>query len=255
MFTYKSREETLIRNAFLAAGIAALALLTGCVGPVPRIEAAPAKLTEIKTIAVVRTPEPKTYTVMNIGHPGTAFGLVGGLIAAADQISKTNTLSKAYQDQGTSTSAALTTEVVGQLKAQGYTVNEQDAPWNEKDGRFSLQFDQIQSDADAVLVIAPTLVGFVSPQNSTEYLPTVTAVATLLGKDRANPLYRGFHSVGWRPTAEGWRNRLPKTTYPNFSALMTDTRASADALNGAAADVASSVAVDLKRSSRMVAAN
>ena len=66
----------------------AISLMAGCVGPVPRIESNPAALAKINTLAVINPPEAKTYAVMNFGHPGMAFGLIGGLVAAADQTSK-----------------------------------------------------------------------------------------------------------------------------------------------------------------------
>src|SRR5690349_9233819 len=75
--------------------VALVAVLTACAGPVPKLEASTAKLGGVKSVAVVRPPEPKAYTVMNFGHPGVAFGLIGGLVAAADQNSKQNQLTAA----------------------------------------------------------------------------------------------------------------------------------------------------------------
>lgn len=234
----------------VAAGLTCAAIvLVGCASPVPRIDVAQEKLAKIKTISVVRVPEPKTYTVLNIGHPGVAFGLIGGLIAAADQNSKQETLSKAYREQGIAINNVLVAELVKQLNAQGFIAQEQDAPWKEVDNSHSLKFEDIQSTADAVLVVSPTIEGFVSPQGSTSYLPTITAPATLLGDDKKNPMYRGFHAVGWRPPAEGWRSTEAKNTYPNFGALMADPKASAQSLEDAARDLAQSVSRDLKRAS------
>lgn len=237
----------MFRRGVVAGLTCAAIVLVGCASPVPRIEVAQERLAKIKTVSVVRVPESKSYTVLNIGHPGMAFGLIGGLIAAADQNSKQETLSKAYREQGTAINKVLVAELVKQLNAQGFIAQEQDAPWKEADNRYSLKFEEIQSAADAVLVVSPAIEGFVSPQGSTLYLPTITAVAALLGDDKKNPMYRGFHAVGWKPTAAGWRSTEARNTYPNFDALMADPKASAQSLEDAAKDLAQSVSRDLKR--------
>src|SRR6185436_15999938 len=79
-----------------------LALLTAC-GAVPKIDSDAAKLTSIKTVGVIRGPVPKAYSVANFGHPGMAFGLVGGLVAAADMESKQKELAAAYEKVGPAT--------------------------------------------------------------------------------------------------------------------------------------------------------
>ena len=235
--------------------LVATTLLVGCVGPVAKIDAVPERLAAVKSIAVVRVPEPKTYTVWNMGHPGMAFGLVGGLIAAADQSNKQDTLSKAYQQQGTAVNQTLISKVSARLKEEGYEVTEQDGPWVEKDNAYTLPFDKIETHADAVLVVSPTIVGFVSPPQEGSYLPTITSVVTLLGPDRTKPLYRGYHAAGWVPKQEGWHQTEAKTKYPDFAALMNDTLASAHALEISAADIASSVTKDLRRAVKKGALN
>jgi hypothetical protein len=227
--------------------VLATALLMGCVGPVPKIDPAPEKLAAIKSIAVIRVPEPKTYTVWNIGHPGMAFGLIGGLIAAADQSNKQDTLSKAYKLQGTAVNQGLVHKVSALLKEEGYEVVEQDGPWVEKDNAFTLAFDKVETNADAILVVSPAIVGFVSPAHEGNYLPTITSVATLHGQDRTKPLYRGYHAAGWTPAQEGWHQTEARTKYPDFSALMKDTAGSASALEMSADDIARSVTKDLRR--------
>jgi hypothetical protein len=123
----------------------------------------------------------------------------------------------------------------------------EDGPWEEADGKFKLSFDKIQSNADAVLVISPTIIGFVATGVTSDYLPTITAVVTLLGKDRKEQLYRGFHASGWQPKADGWRNSMAKTTFANFDALMADPTRTAASLSEAATAVTSTVSNDLRR--------
>ena len=120
------------------------------------------------------------------------------------------------------------------------------APFNP-DGRFKLPFEKINSTADAVLIISPTVIGFIATGVTSDYLPTITVVATLVGKDRKEQLYRGFHSSGWAPKADGWKVSRPRSTYANFDALMADPKASAAALTEAGDAIAESVSGDLQR--------
>ncbi|HET7773637.1 MAG TPA: hypothetical protein VFK82_07405 [Burkholderiaceae bacterium] len=236
-----------MRSIRAVFSIASLLLLAACASPVPKIDSTPAALARVKTIAVIRAPEPKTYTVVNFGHPGMAFGLVGGLIAAGDQKSKQDELSAAMkQGNPALTSAALPEALVSQLNQMGFQARVEDAPWAEVDGKYTLPFDKINSDADAVVVVSPTIVGFIATGLTSDYYPTMTAVVTLLGKDRKEPLYRGYHATGWQPKADGWRFSPAKTTFGNYAALMADPKKSADALSEAARNVAASVARDLR---------
>jgi hypothetical protein len=188
----------------IAAALVALAMLAGC-GAMPKVDSDRTRLSTIHTVAVIRAPEPKTYTILNMSHPGMMFG----------------------------------------LKAAGYDARLEDGPWVEKEGKQTLEFEAIRSDADAVLVAAPALVGFVAPHMGSDYYPTITAVATALGKDRKQKLYVGYHASGWQMTREGWRNSPAAVTYPNFSDIMADTKASAASLDAAAAAIAATIVQDL----------
>jgi hypothetical protein len=222
-------------------------LLAACAGPVPKIDSSPATLSAIKSIVVVRSPEPKTYTVLNFGHPGMYFGAIGGVIAAVDQNGKQDRLSVALKANGLSVTAALAERVAAQLSQAGYQVKVEDGPWEEADGKAKLVLAKVHSDADGLLLISPTIVGFVATGAAGDYLPTITAVVTLLGKDRKVQIYRGYHASGWQPKAEGWKTSSAKTTFTNFDALMADPARTGASLTEAAAAIATTVASDLKR--------
>ena len=233
-----------LARAFAAAAL--VGVLAGCAGPVPKVDVSAEKIATVKTIAVIRTPEPKTYTVANFGHPGMLFGAIGGLVAAADQSAKQNELSAAFHQRQSAISSHLADEVAAQLRTAGFEVRVEEGPWEEADGKFNLKFENITSSADAVLVVSPTIVGFISPRMGSDYLPTMTAVATLVGKDRKEQLYRGFHSYGFQPKAEGWKSTAPKATFSDFQVLMADPNAAVHSLEDAGMAIARSVSADLK---------
>jgi len=233
--------------------IATVAVVVGCAS-VPRIDSPPGALASVKTVAVIRSPEPKTYTVWDMANPlGFLFGPIGSLVAAADRISKQDTLTQAIKEKNkTPTSGILAQSIATQLTHGGFDAKVEEGPWEWKEDNetFSLEFEKIASSADAVLVVTPTIVGFIFRRDDFfrigDYLPTITVVATLLGKDR-EVLYRGYHAVGWKPGVEGWRHSPPKVTFSDFDALMADPEKTAAALSGAASEIAITVAEDLKR--------
>jgi len=239
------------RFAQCSSTIVAVTLLVACAGPLPKIDLAPHALTTTKTITIIRAPEPKLYTVANFGHGGMAFGLIGGMIAAGDQASKQEQLSRLYKNNGVSVCSELSQKVADRLNGLGFSAKVEDAPWEEADGKHVLAFKKIESDADAVLVISPTIVGFVATGlvggYDNDYLPTIATVVTVLGKDREKPIYRGYHVTGWQLKSEAWRYTPPSNRFRNFEALYTNPRASSRSLIEAASKVANSIGRDLKQ--------
>lgn len=228
---------------FLAIGI----ILAGCAGPVPKIDSSPSALAKIHSIAVIRSPEPGTYIFLNIGS-GVPLGLAGGLVAAGDNMGKQDQLTLAVKRQNPSpTSSYLADGIANQLASLGFDARVEDGPWEESDGKFKFDFDKINSSADAVLVVTPTMVGFIAEGFAGSYLPTIIAGAKLLGKDRKEIMYQGFHATGWRPRADGWRYTPSRITFVNFDDLMSDPKKTADVLSAAASNIAGTVAEDLRR--------
>jgi len=220
--------------------------LGACASHAP-VEASASKLAAIKTIAVLSPPEPETYRVENLSHPGIVFGLVGGLVAAADQSAKQDKLSSALKSQGAAIVSGMAKQLVSHLSRSGYKARVENAPWEKKGSDFVLAYDKIQSDADAVLIMEPTQMGFLATGPVSDYVPTIKLEATLLGKDRKEPMYRGFYIHSGQYRDDKWKTITPKTTFPNFEAMISNTKAVADALNEAGAALAQSVGADLRR--------
>jgi hypothetical protein len=226
------------------ATIAVCCALAAC-SAVPTVPSKPEVLARIQTVAVIRPPATKTYTVLYIGHPGTGFGLIGGLIAAGDMSSKQDRLTEALNKEKLSVPSGLAENIAERLSQQGFQATVEDGPWEAKDGNSKLDFDKIQSSADAVLVILPTVVGFVATHLGSDYFPTVMVVATLLDKDRKTQLYRGYHASGWEQKREGWKYTPADTSFANFNALMLEPAKTADSLVDAANAVSITIAGDL----------
>ena len=232
-------------KALLAA--LALVALAGCATP-EKVALNKEAAGEVDTVTLVVAPDPKKYTISNLAHPGLMFGLVGGAIAAADQANKENRFARIAHSEKFSVSSALAKAVEQKLVAAGYKVRLQDGQWEEKDGKLSLQADKFPAEAGAILVVSPTIVGFVAGYtDKTHYLPTIHAAATLLGKDRKTALYKGFHSTGWQPNGEAWRHTKAQKTFADFDALVAQPKESTAALELSAEAISTSIAEDLRR--------
>lgn len=222
-----------------------LITLAACAGPGPRIDATAEALANVRSIAVIRAPEPTTYMVVNFGHPGGAFGLVGGLFAAADQNSKQDRLSDAIAASGHSVTASLVESVADMLSRAGFETVVEDGITDDSDGRQTILLEKVQSKTDAVLVISPRIIGFIAGSATSDYLPTIAVVATLHGNEAGEHLYRSSHVAGYKPKAGEWRTSPAGTTFANFDALMANPERTAQSLTEAARAVATTIADDL----------
>jgi len=235
-------------KALLVALAAALAV--GCSGLPPKLDASPAAMTKIRTIAVVRPPEAKTYAVLDLGpHVASAFGLIGALVLASDQNAKQEKLTAALKGQHAVPMSMLADDIAADLAKRGFSAKVIDGGWVENDGEFKFDATKVRSSADAILVVEPRVVGFVLETSDTGFKPTITAVVTLLGNNHQNTLYRGYHACGWnnRFGSKDWKNSSTNVTFADFDRVMEDPKKTASLLNSAAILVAASVAEDLKQ--------
>jgi hypothetical protein len=209
----------------------ALTLMAGCAS-LNRIELAQDALAGIRTIDVVVPPEPNAYSVTIENHPGTAVGgAIGAVIVIADQSSKEDRLKLALRAQHISVTGAMANVLTQRLTSAGYRVRLVEAQWDRQSLPVSVNVAAVNSDADALLVITPRAVGFIAGGALVPYEPTVTAEATLLGRDRKEVRYRGLHSAGHRPFVGEWRNVPARRTFENVDNLVENPAATASALD------------------------
>jgi len=226
----------------------ALALTAGC-APMTRVELAQDGVAGLRTIDLVMPPEPGDYVVAMENHPGAAVGgAVGAVISIADQTAKTNRVKQALEGQRISVSHTMADALVQRLKATGYRVRLVEAPWVQQSAPPTVDVGSIQSEADALLVVTPRTIGFVTANAFTAYEPTVMAEVTLLGRDRKTVLYRGLHSAGRKPALGEWRNVASRRTFADVDGLTANPAATASALTEAGTDVARAIADDIRLS-------
>jgi len=213
-----------------------------------RIELAQDGIAGLHSIDVVMPPEPQEYAVFMENHPGAAVGgLIGGVIIAADQTAKTNRVKQALQGQHISVSRTMADALIPRLKATGYRVRLVEAPLDQQ-VVSGVRVSAIESDADALLVVAPRTIGFVTANAVAAYEPTVTAEVTLLGRDRTTVLYRGLHSAGRKPALGEWRNVSTGRSFADVDNLIANPGVTAAALTEAGSAAAQAIADDIRLS-------
>jgi hypothetical protein len=232
----------------LAGIVAALALTAGCAS-MTRTELAQNGLAGIRAVDVVMPPEPEAYQVTMAAHPGAAVGgAIGAVIIIADQSAKTDRVKRALEGHPISITRTMASVLVQRLKAAGYRVRQVEAPWVPQSLPPSVNVAEIESDADALLVIAPRTVGFVAASALSPYEPTVMAEVTLLGRDHKAVLYHGLHAAGINPAAGDWRTVPARRSFADVDGLVANPAATASALTEAGTDVARAIADDIRLS-------
>jgi hypothetical protein len=221
-----------------AALACCVVLLMGCSTPVPVVPAAKAKLQDIKSITLIAPREPWSYSVMKFADPGLAFQTLDIEVKVRESQAQQVQLTEMIKRHNFSFSSEITTQLADSLRHAGFRVTLQDGPWAQQNQGFALKFADIQSNTDAVMVIAPTVLGFVSPRDSSAFVPTVTAIVTLLNKDKTQTLYKGYLTVGWKPLEDGWDFAAATQTFPSFDAVLSNPGRAVASLKDASASVA-----------------
>jgi len=224
--------------------VVAMALTAGCAS-VARVELAQDVLADIRAVDLVMPPEPEAYSVTMAAHPSAVIGgAVGAIIGMADQSAKTDRVKHALEGQRISITRTMANVLVQRLKATGYRVRQIEAVRQSEPPRVNV--GAVESDADALLVVAPRTVGFTAATAASPYEPTVTAEVTLLGRDHKAVLYHGLHAAGLGPSTSDWRKVPARRSFADVDGLVANPAATASALTEAGTDIARAIADDIQ---------
>lgn len=234
-----------MKKLAVVAALAAL-VLAGCANT-PRKAFNREGAAQIKTVAVVQRSAKESYNVNIVAHPGINFGLVGGLVAAADLSSKSTKLTAALDPAQTELQKKLTARVVEKLTSAGYVASALSVPPTTDDGKA---FEAVRGKLSAdVLVDLDISGGYTAAGPDTEYLPFLRVA--ILGKEAksGNTLYQDLITYGY--THQGLKSvHLESDTSYRFKNLDDLLARSEQARQGLLAGidlVATQVANDLRR--------
>jgi hypothetical protein len=240
-----------IRPFLLAA---AVLLFTACASapkPQPFNRQAHA---DIKHIAVMSWHESELQLNM-LNHPGTNFGLIGGLIAIGDLGAKQDKLQALAKAASFDHVTFFQTELDRALRERGYTVSWSNPLIREFDRNERGEARRVAAsverypDAQAHLEINLGVVGYVAAGagDSEPYRPTVAVGVRLLSADGEQVLFRDsvlYHNVFDNRTAIVLEPR-PEYAYPDFDALEAAGQRPVEGLGKALVAVADAIAEQL----------
>lgn len=229
--------------------------LTGCVS-VPITELDQSASRNIKTIALLNVAEPKSEVVLNMGGGAALFGAIGGAIQGITNENHGNSYSEMVAGQNIQFSPETVGAIKNALSADGYNVvylNDQ-KPALASDGKTD-DFSAIHTDADAILVVWFTTVGYVSPPDMTSFEPWVVIRVRLLDAKSKQDLYFKTFSGGYDMKAKN-SIYVPAATqyqYQSFDDLTSAFDQSVQGLKISIQDIAAYVGRDFSHGAMPVA--
>lgn len=234
------------------AAIAALAL-SGCVS-LPEQQAFNREAhADIKTIKVLQA-NPVDVHVFMLNNPGYSFGLIGGLVAAADQAGKESSYRAIMAKAGFDPTAYFKDQLTARMADRGYTLQWSQPAFAEARvdrGAYGLRKAYpAATDVDAQLDVNLVVVAYAAAGAgaSSPYRPTITAGVRLVSPDGKQNLYTDFfvyNNVFNAPKAVVLNADPVKYSYPTFSALQAADTSSIDGLKAALDEVANKIASQL----------
>lgn len=174
---------------FLAA-----AFLAGC-AQVKRQAFNAAAAPHMKNVVVTHAQNQDEYHINILGHPGMSFGLVGGLVAAADMQAKTTQLTKAVDPKETRVQERFGQKLAERLKTAGYDTQLVVLPKDTKEEQAFALTKQKQGGDAALLV--ELYAGYWAAGPSTDYFPRLMARVKAVDVKSDKVLYEDTLTYGY----------------------------------------------------------
>ncbi|WP_304794064.1 hypothetical protein [Aquabacterium sp.] len=185
-----------MRSLKTFSAVALITVLSACVQAPKKQAFNHEAAAHIKTVAIVQAPNQESYDVVILGHPGMSFGLIGGLVAAADMASKSTDLNKAIDPAETRLQERFSAKLSEGLAKAGYVPNIVMLPKDAKEDQVLSLVKQQGNSGDAVLRI--NLSGaYWAAGPSTDYFPRLEAKVAALEASSGNVLYEDTISYGY----------------------------------------------------------
>lgn len=221
-------------------------LAVGCAS-VPRQSFNKEAAAGIKSVAVSQRAEDETYDVNIVAHPGVNFGLIGGLIAAADLSSKSSRLTAALDPKQTDLQSRIARQVTDALKTAGYET--QVVPVS-KGVDAAHAYDSLKPELKVDALLALDVTGmYVAAGPNSDYVPFVRV--KVLEKDAATGkvLYEDTMTYGYSfEHSETVHLRAnEKFRFKDIDALVADPLLAREGLFAGVDAITAQIASDLKR--------
>jgi hypothetical protein len=224
-----------------------LASLVGCAAPLKKQAFNSESATSIKTVALAHNINQDQYGATMLAHPGLSFGLIGGLVAAADMQNKSNKLTTALNVQETRAQERFGLMLKEKLNAAGYQTN---IVVLNKDTKEEQVFDQIvtrKESKDAILSVLLTA-SYIAAGPGSDYFPHVSARVKKVGGVKGDVLYEDTFTYGYTfPAKTVHMASAEKYRFADIDVLISDPEKARQGLFEGLEAIAAQIAVDLKK--------
>lgn len=200
----------------------------------------------IKTVVIAQPQDQDSYEAAVLGHPAASFGLIGGLVAAADIQAKSNRLTAAIDVKETRLQERFVKKLRESVLSAGYetSVITISTSSTEEQALGLLR----QTGADAALIVR--VVGrYWAAGPSTDYLPSIFVTVKKVNLKSSDILYQDAFSYGYAAPQMKSVHFASDTIYrfPDIEALTADPEKTRQGLLRGIDAIVAQIAADLKR--------
>ena len=179
---------------FAGTLVLALFMLTGCV-TVQKQAYNKEAATNIKSIAITSNDKKEEYETFVVAHPGLSFGLIGGLIAAADMQAKTTKLTASLDPATTRLQARMAQKLSESLAKGGYEAALLNVDEDMSDQTLATKLkSKVSSNALLLLNIRGK---YVAAGVQSDYVPYIVVEVKTIDNVSGKMLYQDTISYGY----------------------------------------------------------
>jgi len=230
----------------VGAALAVVVLLGAC-AQLPKQAFNREAATHVHALIVTQDRNQTSYEAAVLGHPAMSFGLIGGLIAAADMQYKSGKLTAAIDPVETRLQERFTATLAEHLARSGYETSTVVLPAGSKDVDV-VAYAKSHAKGDAVLVVH-LYGGYWAAGPSTDYQPRLSAPIRLVDLYSGKVLYEDVISYGYAPAQDKTIHFASDSKYrfANIDVLTGDPALTRAGLLDGLDPVAHQIAEDIKR--------
>jgi len=238
----------ILSTSSVAGFIVAATVLAGCTS-LPKTDLATDNRVKLHSIAMLDVTEPHGESVVNLGGAAGAFGLIGGLVQGGINANHTSTYTQRVASEKIAFAPVVSDSLTTRLSSNGYQIvplHDQRAKLTS-DGK-SDDFSDIKTDADAILAVWITSFGYVSPPESSDFVPHVVVRARLLDSKSRQDMYFKTFACGWDIKANSVHVEADeKYRYGSFGTLIDQFDQSVAGLKDCEQAVVAAIGQDLTK--------
>lgn len=226
--------------------VAGAALLAGC-AQVPKQAFNAAAASHVKAVVVTQAQNQTEYPAVVVAHPGTSFGLIGALVAAADMHTKSTKLTAALDPAETRIQERFAERLSARLKTAGYQTQVVVLPKDAKEEQ-ALALAKDRAASDAVLLV-DLQAGYWAAGPASDYFPRMQAKVKKVDVKTQKVLYEDIISYGYADQHAQSVHLASDSGYrfKDIDVLTADPAKSRKGLYEGLDALAGQIAADLKR--------